>query len=298
MRYFITILSFLAPTFTFGQNLTDKYLHYKTDYYWDTTLYKSEQVYYYEVNKGKITQKAYPVLQYQFTKIISDSPLVTKDEFQRRNLTDYPYKYIRKENSIYLQYFDLGKRRLKLNRQYSLDVRDTVKMLANKSSLDSEDGISVGGFSTFLGEEKIEINGRQFQTFRFLEEHAQGNSHLRYYKKEVFLEKETLIPIKFVFVNYDDTGKQKLFYSTVTVLNFSGNILADYTNKTTGDLVLYEIKSTTWTEQQKQVFLSVFSTEEKQYADCLLKKLDGHIRFYHFEKSIHFRALLSNKECE
>lgn len=166
MRPFLTILSLLVTTLTLGQTLSDKYLHFRTDYYWDTTLYKSEQNYYYDLSAGKITQKEYPVLQYMFTNIISDTPLVTKDTFERRGRSDYPYKYIRKGNNIYLQYFDLGKRKLRLNKEYSLNSSDTVKWLAEKNSLDSKDGISVSGFSTYLGEETVEVNGKQFEAFR------------------------------------------------------------------------------------------------------------------------------------
>jgi hypothetical protein len=298
MRRFLTILSVLVTTVTFGQTLSDKYLHYKTDYYWDTTLYKSEQAYYYDLTSGKITEKTYPVLQYMFTNIISDSPLVTKDTFERRGWSDYPYKYVKNGNGIYLQYFDLGKRKLRLNKEYSLNQSDTVKWLADKNSLDSKDGISVSGFSIFLGEETIEINGKQFRTFRFLEDHDQFSSHPSYYTKEVFLEQKNLIPIKFVTIHYDYKTRRKLLYSSVTVLASSGNILPDYTKKTTDDLVLYENKSTMWSERQKQVFLSMFASDMKQYAECLLKKLDGHISFYGFEQNMYFKRLVVSKECE
>jgi hypothetical protein len=56
-------------SFTFCQSLTDKYLHFRTDYYWDTILYKSEQDFYYEIINGRIVQKEYPVLQYMFSKL-------------------------------------------------------------------------------------------------------------------------------------------------------------------------------------------------------------------------------------
>jgi hypothetical protein len=256
MKLFITILTCLTTTFTFCQSLTDKYLHYKTDYFWDTTLYKSEQDFYYEINNGRIIQKKYPVLQYLFSSVISKVPLVTKDSLVRQNFTYYPYKYIKKESNIYLQYFDLGKQKLRLNKEYSLNISDTVKWLADKNSLDSKNGISVGGFSIFLGEAKIEINGKTFKTYRFLEDRDQLSSHPSYHTREVFLDKSTLIPVKFVTTNYDyKTKKRKLYYS-VTTLMTSSNILQDYTNKKTEDLIIYEQKSTTWTEKQKSIFLT------------------------------------------
>jgi hypothetical protein len=233
-----------------------------------------------------------------FTRIISDSPLVTKDTFERRDWSDYPYKYIRKGSNIYVQYFDLGKRKLRLNKEYSLSRSDTVKLLADKNSLDSKDGISVSGFSTYLGEETIEINGKQFKAYRFLEDHDQLSSHPSYYTKEVFLDQRTLIPIKFVTTHYDYKTRRKLLYSSMTILASSSNVLPDYTNKTTEDLVLYENKSTIWSERQKQVFLSMFTFDMKQYAECLLKKLDGHISFYGFEQNIYFKRLVVSKECE
>jgi len=298
MRPLLIILSFLVTTLTFSQSLSDKYLHFKTDYYWDTTLYKSEQDYYYEVTNSKITRKTYPVLQYLFTKIIGDTPLVTIDTFTRRGWSNYPYKYVRKGKSIYLQYFDLRKKRLKLNKEYSLDLRDTVQGLANKYTLDSKNGISVEGFSTYIGEKIIEINGNQFKVFRFLEDHYQLGSHPSYHTEEVFLEQSTLIPIKFIITIYDYKTRRKDLYSSVTVLASTSNTLGDYTNKTTKDLVLYENKSTLWTEKQKQEFYSMFASGLKEYADCLLKKLDGHISFFHLKRSEYFRRLVVNKECE
>lgn len=298
MRPLLTILSLLATTLIFSQSLTNKYLHFRTDYYWDTTLYKSEQAYYYEVNNGNIIQKQYPVLQYMFTRINSDTPLIAKDTFDRRGTSDYPYKYIKRGDNIYLQYFDLGKRKLQLHKEYSLNRKDTVEWLADKNSLDSKDGISVSGFSTFLGEETIEINGKSVKTFRFLEDHDEGGSHPFYYTKEVYLEQQTIIPVKFIARNYDHKTRQKLLYSSVTVLTSSSNALQDYKSKTTEDLVLYENKDTIWTEQQKQVFMNMFSSDIKPYVDCLLKKLDGHISFFHFEQNMYFKRLVISKECE
>jgi hypothetical protein len=299
MRPFFIILCVLATTLTFSQSLSDKYLHYKTDHYWDTTVYKSEQVYYYEVANGKITQKDYPVLQYMFTRFISDTPLVTKDTFERRGRSQYPYKYIKKGNSIYLQYFHLGKKKLQLNKEYSLNHGDTVKWLADKSSLDSKERISVAGFSTYLGEETIEINSKEFKTYHFAEIHPVNGLDARPYIKEVFLEQTNLLPIKLATTYYnDDEMRQKDLYYSVTTLNLSGSSLPDYTNKTTDSLILYENKSTVWTNQQKQAFLEMFSSDKQPFAQCLLKKLDGHISFFHFEQNLYFTSLVLKKECE
>jgi hypothetical protein len=285
-------------SFTFCQSLTDKYLHFRTDYYWDTILYKSEQDFYYEINSGRIVQKEYPVLQYLYSKMISDTPRVAEVTFERRDLSDPPYKYIRKGNSIYLQYFDLREQKIKLNREYTLSRSDTVNWLANKNSLDSKDGISVSGFSIYLGQQVIAINGQLFKSFRFLEDHYELGSHSSYYTKEVFLDQLTLIPIKFVMTQYDYKTRKKLLYSSVTFLTSSGKALSDYTNKQTADLVLYENKSKVWTGQQKQEFFKMFAPNMKQYVDCLLNKLDGHISFYHFEQSPFFKSLVVRKECE
>ena len=233
-----------------------------------------------------------------FTRIISDSPLIKKDTFARGGWSDYPYKYIRKGPHIFLQYFDSGKRRLQTNKEYSLIQSDTVRWLADKNSLDSKDGISIGGFSTYLGEETITIKGKQYKTFRFLEDHKQMSSHPVYYTTEVFLEQKDLIPIRFITIHYDYKTKRKLLYWSITELASSGNALPDYTNKTTDDLVLYENKSKIWSEQQKQEFLSMFSSDMKSYAECLLQKLDGHISFFHFERNFEFKRLVAAKECE
>lgn len=298
MRSLLTILSLLVSTSAFSQQLSDKYLHFQTDYYWDTTLYKSEQVHFFEVTNGRIIQKEYPVLQYLFTRIISDTPWITKDTFQRRGRSDYPYKYIRRGNSIYLQYVDLRKRKFQLYKEYSLDHRDTVKSLVYKTSLDSKYGISVGGFSTYLGEETIQINGKSFTTFHFLEDHDGGGSHPSYYTTDVFIDKITLIPIKYIHINYDYITRQRVLYNSITMLASSGNTLPDYTNKKLEDLVIYENKSTAWTERQKLELFKMYPTDTKKFIDCLIKKLDGYISFFHFEQDIRFKRLLISKECE
>ncbi len=241
-------------SFIFSQTLTDKYLHFKTDYYWDTTLYKSQQDFYFEINKGDIIQKDYPVLQYLFSTIDREDPSVKKDSFERHNVSYPAYKYLRKGNNIYIQYYDAGKRKLQLNKEYSLNRNDTVRPLAQKYSLDAKDGITVGGFSTYLGESKIESNGMQFNTFRFLENHDELSSHPSYITIEVFLEQTTLLPIKFITTHYDYKTRKKELYSSITSLTSSSNTLPDYTTKKTEDLILFEIKSTIWTEEQKKEF--------------------------------------------
>lgn len=298
MRLFQTLLACLATTLIFGQSLSDKYLHFRRDSYWDTILYKSEQAYYCDLTNGKITQKDYPVLNYLFTRIISDTPFVAIDTFERLGWSRHPYKYIRKGNNIYLQYFDLGKRKLKLNREYSLDPKDTVEGLAGKSSLDSKYGISVDGFSTYLGEDTIEINGEKFKTYRFLEDHERGGSHPSYYTIEVCLDQKLLIPIKFVGKAYDYKTKKMSLYHSITILDSSSNSLEDYSNKTTDDLILYENKNVVWSNQQKDAFLNMYASYNRQYIECLLKKLDGHISFFHFKRNHYFISLLVNKECE
>ena len=243
MRLFLILLHFLVASISFGQNLSDKYLHFKTNFYWDTTLYKSEQDFYYKISNGRIIQNQYPVLEYSFSEIISEKPFVQKAHFERANYSFYPYKYVRKGSDIYISYFDLGNQKQELHREYSLNIRDTVKRLVNKSSLASKDGISVGGFSTYLGEAKIVLNGKCFNTFRFLEDHDYFTSHPNYYTEEVFLDQTTLIPIKFITLSYDYYPRQKKLYSSITELASSSNVLPDYTHKKTEDLVLYENKN-------------------------------------------------------
>jgi hypothetical protein len=298
MRPFLTILSCLVTTFTLSQTLTDRYLHFKTDYYWDTTLYKSEQVFYFELNNGRIIQKDYPVLQYQFSTIVNEESVIKKDSFERRNFSHHPYQYIRKGEGIYLQYFDLEKQMLKLNKEYSLNLTDRVKWLTNKNTLDSKNGISVGGFSTYLGEVKIELNGKQFSVLRFLENHDEHSSHSSYSTVEVFIEKTSLIPIKFVTTLYDYRTRRKESFSYVTALFFSSNTLPDYSDKKTENLILFENKSTVWTEKQRQEFQERFPLDQKAYSDCLLEKLDGQISYFHYEQNMYFKKLIISKECE
>lgn len=298
MRLFFTILFLSATLSPFCQSTADKYLHYRTDYYWDSTLYKSELKQYVELKNGFIVSHTYPVLHYVMTNIVSEEPWVTVDSFEKRSWSDHPYKYIKKGNRIYLQYFDLQKRKLRLNQEYSLAYGDTVKGLAEKNTLDSKDGISVGGYSVYLGEEVITINGKEFKTFRFREDHYRPSSHPGYYTVEVFIDQATLIPVKYIHTNFDFWTTEKLLYSSITELNSSGNTLPDYTNTKATDLVVYENKDTRWTEKQKQVFLATFPAYEKDFAECLLKKLDGTVCFYYYTQDHYFRRLVAQDKCE
>jgi len=298
MRFLLTILLILSIIPVFSQSPGDKYLHFRTDYYWDTILYKSEQDFYFEKKNSNIVRKEYPVLHYLYTKIISDTPEVTKDTFELRAWSGYPYKYIKKGDIIYLQYFDHGERKLKLHKEYSLNRKDTVKWLANKFSLDSKYGISVSGFSTYLGEETIRINDKQFKTFRFLKDHDERGVHSSYYTEDVFLDQSTLIPLKFITTQYDFKSRQKDLYSSVTMLTSSSMSLPNYTNKKADELILYQDTTKVWTEKQKQIFISMFSADWKKFGECLLNKLNGQISFFHFERNILYRRLLIDKECE
>lgn len=295
--FFILLLTSIAATAS-GQSLSDKYLHYRTDSYWDTTLYRSERGFYYDMSGGWIRAQEYPVAHYLFTRVLSDTPYMTKDTFEVSNWPGVPYRFIRKGKEIYLRYFEFGKQKAQERRKYSLNARDTVRGLAEKVSMENQDAISLSGSTTYLGEQALEIGGRRYQTYHFREDHEVTGFDGGAYIRDLFLEQSTLIPLKSVTRSYDPLNGEKSLYSHITVLDASGNALPDYKGKTTKDLVLYERKDSVWTGPQKQAFLRMFPADRQDFAACLLKKLDGHISFFHFEQSMTFKALVIKKVCE
>ncbi len=288
---------FCAFTFTANsQVLTDRFLHYKSNEYWDSILYLSYYSYYHENNKGIITEKSYPVITSTILKIVKDSPLVSKEISVRDGYSKYPYKYVLKNNNIYIQYYSNNTKRIEQHKEYSINSNDTVKNLIEKSSLESPSGISVSGYSIYLGEKEIQLNGKLFNTYHFIEDHKSFSSHTYHYKKEVFLEKKSLIPIKIVVIHYDFKSEEKTLYYTVTELAFSSKKLIDYKHKKSQDLILYENKNTCWTEKQKKAFMNQFSENEKKYGECMLVQMDGKIPFFRYEKNPLFFSLFATKK--
>jgi len=297
MRIYITLFAIFLALSSVAQSLSHTYLHYKTDLYWDTILYKTEMAFFYDRTGGSIVEKSYPMFRNLYTELVSDTPFVTKEVRECVTLSHYPYVFVRKGNGVYLRFLDLTTGRSKLHKEYSLKPFDTVKGLAEKSTLDSRSGISADGYAIFVGEEPAAINGKVFRVFHFQEWHSLG-SHAGQYTKDVYIEKRTLIPIKFITKHFNDGEGEGDRYSTVTTLHASGNKLLDYSKQLGTDLVLYENTSTHWSQQQKEDFLSGFPGEKKAYASCLLSKLDGQIPFFNFRKNSYFIALVANGRCE
>lgn len=281
-----------------SQLLTDKYLHFKKDYYWDTICYRSVHDYYYENNnRGHLVEKKYPVKEYLFSTILNNSPLVTKDSFQIKNSSAYPFRYVKKENAIYLEYYDKAKKRLQRNKEYSLLAADTVENLAEKGTLGSENGISVSGFSVYKGVKNISINNVLFSTYCFFEFHEISSESI-FFTNEIYLEKRTLIPIKTVTVSTDKKYERKDWYSIVTNLISSSQILADYSEKTAEDMTISKNTNITWSEKQKEEFRKMFPASKQVFADCLISKLDGKISFFESKNNVQFKRIVFNKECE
>lgn len=285
---------FLISKCCYSQNLSDRFLHFKKNYFWDTSLYKSEQEFYFEIKNGKITQNYYPVLQYELSRIVSENPLVIKDSFSVHISSLPSYAYIKKGGKIYLQYFDQGQKKLQLNEEYSLNPVDTVRNLIEKGSIDGSLGPSAEGFSVYLGDTLILLNGKQFETYRFKEHHDFKESCIDciYHTIEVYLDKATLIPLKYIYTNYKDRTKKMELYRIEKELFYSSSSLPDFKNKKEEDLILFENKSLIWTERQRQEFIALFPAQMKDKAESIMKELDGKISFFHFEESLEFRNLV------
>lgn len=159
MRLFI-ILLLLCNLSSTAQSLSDKYLHFRTDSYLDTILYKAELEYSLENSKGNLIRRAV--------------------------IPDAPYRYVRKGNAIYIRYYDHPQKKVVLRKEYSLNKADTVKQLIVKTTLGDSTGVTVEGYSVYLGEEFLMLNNKSYKAFRFIEDHFSYNSHGPGYTEEVF----------------------------------------------------------------------------------------------------------------
>lgn len=288
IRVLLLLAYMLFAKLSWTQTFNHKYLHFTRYYYWDTLVYKTTQAFYYELNNGKIIENEYPVLEYEYTDVSNDSPFVSKDFFYKRDISHYPYRYIRKGKDIYVQYTDIKTGWEQLHKQYSLSLQDTIYKLADKSTLNNKSGISVGAYSYYLGAAAIKLGNKVIRVYRFAEDH-QNTSHPGFYKKEVFLEQETLVPVKFVITRYDPYTRKKNLYREEIVYTSGGSVLPDYANIKAKDLVLYEDETLIWSARQQQEFLEQFSPGETRYADCMMKTLNGQVNFFKFNENLLYK---------
>lgn len=297
-KILITLCCLLATYTNYAQSLGDTYLHYKTNHYWDTILYKSKYEYYIDNNSNSIAFINYPVLAYEYTEIISDSPLVTKDIYHHRTTHSAAFNYVREGDAIFLCCYDNKGRKEQLLKEFSLIENDTVKKLYVKNSLNSETGFSVDGKSVFKGQKNVIVNNKVIPTYHFLIFKDPRLSEKYYFTEEVYLEKSTLIPIKNVIKKHETKSNKYLLYSTEIILDASSNVLPDYSTKTTHDLDIYTNTELTWTNEQKEWLKNRFGANYQDYVNCLLPYLDGVISFYDIENNSQFLHLMSSKTCK
>lgn len=277
----------------FTQNSTSYIHNFRTDYYWDSTIYKSTWKYYIELKNDTIFESHYPI----------SIPYYSEENLKKFYINDFayePYKYIKNNDTIFIEFYDYSINDIRIDPQYVLKETDTIKWLLDKSNLiskQSKNGISAGGFSVFIGETKIEINGNKFDTYKFIEEHKVFINHPFYKRiKEVFFDKKTLLPIKTIESSYDWKTGSKRKGSYVTYLYSKTEKIPNF--KTKKDLIIYEDSSLVWTYNQKKEFLS--NCLNKDYCQCLINNLDGKMNYHEIRiaKSENAKNALRFNNCK
>ncbi|MCX6317413.1 MAG: hypothetical protein NTW29_09000 [Bacteroidetes bacterium] len=279
------------------QQINNKYLIFRTDYYSDTVLYKSKLVYFIEDSNNVLIQKNIPVIKPLWAYNGSGSPLIVKDSFYIDNFVFDRYAYKRNGNKIQLIRYNAEGKRGVINDEYSLLMSDTINGLINKRSLETYGFISKAGNSWYIGEELINLNKKTYTVYHFTEDHVIASSHPSHYRTDVYLEKERLIPVKFKTTIYDyHSGKATENYY-VTEIAGTTDVFPDFSSKKEEDLILYVYTLKTWTAKQRQEFFARFPPERKEFCECLLKYLDGAIPYYEYAANPYYKKLVFSDLC-
>lgn len=277
--------------------------NFQTDYYWDSTLYKSSLEFYYEIKKNKIYESNYPVKVYQNSKIIKDTPLKIKDIYVKDNIKYVPYFYKKIKDSISIVFFNYEKNMFITNFNYFINTNDSDTYVLDKSNLicqNSKNILSKNGKSKFLGIRTVFIKNDSIHTYCFEENHKTINEDVRfYYITEVYIDTLSLIPIQFISRQYNMKDIYTNYFS-ITKINTITNSIPNY--KFQKDLILFEDKSLNWTQKQRDSFLQNYTSDttnyENYYINCLLALLDGQVSFYNFDSSPIFKSIVSNSKCD
>lgn len=302
MRQTLTFISLLIYSFASAQTAKNNIYNFKTDYYWDSSLYRSAMTFYYECRNGKIYKSNYPVMYYSHSKIINDSPLLVKDIYQTYESKNEPFSYKKSSNSISIVFFDYSKNKISSHVNYILDVNDSVPFMLDKSVLiskQSKDGISFKGKSKYLGIRTVLLNNKPHPSYCFQENDKSPAFDVRFYSKtEVYIDTATLIPIQFISRRYNMDDIYTNYFS-ITKIKTITNTVPKY--RFQKDLTLYEDRSLKWTQKQRESFLKDYSTNDKEadrYINCLLNLLDGQVSFYNFDRNLVFKAIVAESKCD
>jgi hypothetical protein len=301
MRHTLTIISLLTFSFAISQTTKRSIYNFQTDYYWDSTLYKSSIAFYYDLKNDKIYESNYPVKVYQYSKIIKDSPLVKKDIYYTDNFKYEPFSYRKNKDSISIVFFDYEKKKLSSHVNYILNSNDSVSFMLDKSNLinqQSKNGIYIDGKSKYLGIRTVFVNNHPKQTFCFEENHKTINADVRFYSvTEVYIDTATLVPLQFISRRYNMNDIYTNYFS-ITKIKTITNTIPKYAFQK--DLTLYEDKSLKWTQKQRESFLRDYANDTKaeKYIKCLLNLLDGQLSFYNFDRNPIFKSIAVKSKCD
>lgn len=300
IRLILLIVWLLALCLAHAQKGRKAIYNFQTDYYWDSTLYKSEMAFYYELKGVDIYESHYPVKVYDYSIIKKDSPLIQEHVYHVDNFRYKPYHYKRIKDSLAIVFWDYGEKKPATHVDYILRSGDSVAWMMEKNVLVGENRgeKSLSGKTKYLGTKKLIVGGRLVDVYCFEENHRLSGVDMLYYNiTEVCIDTATLIPVQFVRRKYNRNGSYTNYFS-ITKINAVTSIVPRYGYE--ADLALYENKTVKWTQKQRDVFLNNTSLGEnsKPYMRCLLSLLDGYVSFYNYERNPLFKQIAIHSKCD
>lgn len=277
----------------FAQRFTDKYLHYVKEYYYDSTLFITERTCSYELSNKQLYQQHIPITTYETKLLIID--IDTIETIEVANNIEWKtnkYTYIISENIIQLSYISPITSEIIISPYFPLNSYDTINPVTDLNSIDNTSGPSASGYTVYCGTETLNINDTIFNTYHFKKYDNYFLTGKYYFVEDFYLEQSSCIPIQSFVTQFKKSDHKPHLFLAKTILFNSSNLLNEesYTNN---KKIIYEYKNKNWTIKQQQKFLSLFSTKEQEYAQCLLNKLNGTISFYKFDYNREFRLAVS-----
>lgn len=301
MKQTLLFLSLISCFLAYPQKANKTFYNFQTDYYWDSTLYRSEMTLYFELKGKQIIECNYPVKQYQYSTIIKDSPFIQKDFYLSDNFKYEPYSYQKNKQSISIVFFDHQKKQRSSHINYLLNPHDSVDGMLDKSMLieqQSNNGLSFSGTSKYIGKKIILVNNHPRVCYSFIENHKRDAADLQYYIiREMYLDSANLVPVQYIDRTYTYNDQYTHYYNITKVKSIT-TTLPNF--KTPKDLLLYELKTLQWTAKQRAVFLSKSVNDPKgtKYLNCILNQIDGVVSFYNYEINPLFKSIVRESKCE
>jgi len=282
MKTLIFISFLIINSWTIGQIESEKVYNFRTDYYYDSTVYESLWSYYVELNNNKIYKSEYPIVIDDYEEQLNDSTIIkSKRTIKKR---DEPYSYLLINDTIFIKFVHYNLNIDTLIPQFKIAKYDTIRDLLDANYFhfkSSSKWLPRKGYSIYLGPENLILNNREYSCLTFkIEEKSMAIDKTINSTQIVYLENNSLLLIKVITTYFDSKSNDLLPYHETTYLDSTSMVLPDF--KTYSDLTIWKDTSLTWNSQQKNNFINKCPQIWGDQVDCacIMKLLNGSINYY------------------